>query len=128
MLYITTSQKKSLCLILHKLLVVLFCLLGAVAPQFALFGLSACEIKDFFAPFALRFSRNGGLERFRAVRQSSTLCRHALTHFMPSLCSAGASHYASLCSGYAFAPVGISLVFAFAIAVAQKLDYPTSQS
>ena len=32
----------------------------------------------------LRFSRNGGLERFRAVRQSSSLCRHALTLFMPS--------------------------------------------
>ena len=51
------------------------------------FGFSACEIKDFFAPFALRFSRNGGLERFRAVRQSSSLCRHVLTHFVPSFCS-----------------------------------------
>ena len=63
------------------------------------FGFSACEIKDFFASFRFRFSRNGGLERFRAVRQSSSLCRHALTLFMPSLCSASASHYASLCSG-----------------------------
>ena len=67
--------------------------------RFALFGFSACEIKDFFASFRFRFSRNGGIERFRAVRQSSSLCRHALTLFMPSLCSASASHYASLCSG-----------------------------
>ena len=32
------------------------------------FRISACEIKDFFASFRFRFSRNGGLVRFKTSK------------------------------------------------------------
>ena len=62
----------------------IFCFLKRLAGRngiwvFAfLLGLSVCEIKDFFAPFAHAPVATAAWNGLRSVRQTSTVCRHEL--------------------------------------------------